>query len=365
MVADKGASEQSVSGEVRLVEDWENGHAHHRLIASARGRKKDRNFGGGQRIDLGASTILTSDVSDAPVLAFGPKNRDEARQVQLGATYSLLLGEQFGFDLGISQSWYEKEIDYANPLTDDTTTADQRRLWNSSASYRFSPGLTFFGGVARGLEEAPIAPDRAVNRSEAPPAIATKQEEVGIRLDMGGTVNLVTGVFRLSKPYYNLDPTQRYRSLGTVMIEGVEFSLAGSPMPGVSVVAGSVFMNPKILGEAVAIGLIGPHPVGQAQRRSTVNIDWRLDAGRSPVSLDLALESASSTYVDAENTILAPGYMSFDLGVRYRFSLAETPMVLRPKIENLLNEFSWRVSQNGGLTYSAERNYSLQLIADF
>lgn len=364
IVADRKSSEQSWSGEVRLVKEWQGGGLNHRVIASLRGRKKNREFGGQHRIDLGPSMIFAQDLRAEPAFAFGPKNTDEARQVQIGAIYSLIAGDRFGFDLGASKSHYEKDVDYADPLLGDTQTEDDRILWNASASYRIAPAITLFGGISRGLEEAPIAPDRAVNRSEAPPAIATKQEEAGLRLALGKSLTLLGGAFRLSKPYYNLDPALRYRSLGSVAIKGIELSLAGKVAPGVTIVAGSVLMQPRISGEAVDTGLIGAHPVGQPKRRSTVNFDWRLGEGSGPLSFDIAIDSSSSSWVNAENTLSAPGYFTMDFGVRYRFAIGDIRAVLRPKIENLFNEFSWRVSQNGGLTYSNSRNYSLQLIAD-
>ncbi len=364
VIAERGSEERSTSGELRLVHAWRAGPADHRLIVSARARRKLRRFGGSQRIALGTSTVLAPDWRAAPEFEFGPKSRDEVRQVLLGASYSLQWNARLGVDLGVSRSHYEKDTQPA-PALPGVSAADSRLVWNASLSYALSQHLTVYGGLTRGLEEASAAPDRAINRSEAPLALATSQAEAGIRLALVPGVTFAGGAFRLSKPYYNLDPGGRYRELGVLAVLGVETSLAGEILPGLRIVAGTVFMRPRVSGEIVAAGTIAPVPVGQMERRTAIDIQWQLQAGRSPLSLDLALESGSSSFADNQNRIMIPGYLSVDLGARLRFAAAGADLVLRPKVENLFNEFSWRVSRSGSLTYSRQRSYSLQLSAEF
>jgi iron complex outermembrane recepter protein len=215
------------------------------------------------------------------------------------------------------------------------------------------------------MEEALIAPDIASNRSESPPAIRTRQEEAGFRYAVNPHLTLVAGVFRIAKPYYNLDPALRYRQLGTITNSGLEMSLTGRLADGLSLVGGMVLLDPKISGEAVDSGLIGPRPVGQVRRRVVANVDWRLNAGKGAWSFDLAVESVSSRMANAANSLAAPPRTTFNLGARYRFALGDVKLLLRPRIENIFNAYGWNVSSSGGWTFSNPRAVSLQVIADF
>jgi iron complex outermembrane recepter protein len=178
-------------------------------------------------------------------------------------------------------------------------------------------------------------------------------------------LTLVAGVFSVKKPYFNLDSSLRYRQLGRVDNRGVEVSLAGQIVPGVTLVAGSLFLDPTISGEDVNRGRIGPRPVGSLTRRSVANLDWRLDAGQSPLSFDMALESLSGRTGNALNSVKTSAREIVNLGLRYRFALAKTSWLLRPQMTNVFNEYGWNVSSSGGFTASNSRTYTVMLTADF
>ena len=96
-----------------------------------------------------------------------------------------------------------------------------------------------------------------------------------------------------------------------------------------------------------------------------LNLDWRLDGGRSPVSFDLALESLSGRTANAANTLSAPAQETVNLGLRYRFDLGKTGALLRFQVQNVFDDYGWSVSSSGGFTYSNPRTAELQLVLDF
>ena len=176
---------------------------------------------------------------------------------------------------------------------------------------------------------------------------------------------LIAGGFSINKPYYNLDPVLRYRQLGKLRNRGLELSLTGQLAPGLTLVGGTMVLDPRISGEAVKAGLIGYRPVGQIRRRSAANLDWRLRSGKSPISFDLALESLSRRVGNAANTLYAPARTTVNLGARYRFKLAGGDWLLRPVLINAFNNYGWQVSTSGGFSYTTPRTLTLQLAADF
>lgn len=364
IIADADNLEQSLSGELRVVGDLRTGSFLHTVSASARGRHKERLFGGAQRIALGPSTLVERDVRPQPTFRPGLNSHDDVQQLTGGFAYNLRWAGGINLDAGLSHTTYRKAVDFADPLVSDPVTRDSPLLWNISASVPILAGVRAFASASRGMEEAPVAPEIAANRSEAPPAIRTSQEEGGVRVTIGG-VSLVAGYFNIAKPYFNLDPARQYRQLGTLAVKGIELSLAGQILPGLTVVAGNVFLDGRISGEAVASGLIGERPIGLERRRTAVNLDWRLAGGTSPWSFDLAIEGVASRIADAANSFSAPGYTTLGLGARYRFSVGETAFVLRPRIDNALDAYGWQVTDSGGFLYISGRTAQVRLTADF
>lgn len=365
IVADGGTSDGSLSGELRLLRAWRTARLDQQITFSLRGRSRDRRFGGSKVLALGPGSLAAPDPRAEPAYALGPKNDDHVRQITFGAAYSVVWDGGLSLDASLSQSRYRKTIEFADPLLADARTNDEPTTWNLSGSWRIARRVTLYAGLTHGQEEALVAPDIAVNRSEAPAAIHTRQMEAGLKLGLTDRLTLIAGGFSISKPYFNLDPALRYRELGTLSNRGIELSLTGQVVPGLSVVGGTMFLDPRISGEAVDSGQIGPRPVGQVRRRSQLNLDWRLAGGKSPLSFDLAVESLSGRTGNAANTLSAPARTTVNLGARYRFKAAGGSWLLRPLVVNLFDSYGWNVSTSGGWTYTAPRSLILQLVADF
>ena len=368
-VVSQGDRDHSLSGEFRLIREWRSGPLSHRLIASVRGRSRDRRFGGKLAVvapRIGPGTVFdTPDNWPEPAYTLDPKNEDRVRQIAGGFAYSLFWQGKASLDFGISKQHYKKSIDFGDPALADPVTRDRPLLWNVGASLALTRRLIVFGGMSRGQEDALIAPDIASNRSEAPPAIRTRQVEAGLRYAITPHLGLVVGAFSIQKPYFNLDPSLRYRQLGVLHNRGLELSLTGQLAPGLSLVGGMLLLDPQIQGEAVDSGLIGERPVGQVRRRIAANLDWRSQGGKGPLSIDLVVESLSSRMANAANTLSAPPSTTIDLGARYRFELGKTKFVLRPQLHNVFNHYGWRVSPSGGFTYNTRRYLAVSLLADF
>lgn len=365
IIADGNNRDASLSGELRLVKQWQHGETSHRLVASLRGRSRDRRFGGSQSIGLGGSTILTPDLRPEPLVVLGPKSLDQVRQLTYGLSYSLVHTGRYGFDASVSKTSYRKAIDFADPLLVDPVSRDKPVMWNVAGTYNIGPTLSLYAGAAHGMEEALVAPEVASNRAEAPAAIHIRQIEAGFKYALTPRLTLIAGAFRITKPYYNLDPALRYRQLGTLTNRGLELSLTGQVVPGLTLVGGTMLLDPRISGEAVDTSLIGQRPVGQIRRRSVLNLDWRTRQGKGPLSFDVAIESLSDRVGNAANTLAAPPRTVVNLGLRYRFKAAGGDWLLRPVLQNAFDNYGWNVSSSGGFTYVPPRALILQLVADF
>jgi iron complex outermembrane receptor protein len=363
VIASADNTDTSLSGEARLVREWTAGNLAHRLIASVRGRKRDRFFGGSSRMLLGPGpgTVYSNEGWARPAYVTGEKDVDRIRQLVPGVSYNGVWRGRGSLDVSVSKNDYKKHVRFGSGNRAPILTRDDSWLWNVAASVTLTQRLSIYGGISRGMEDAPIAPENAINNAEAPPAIHTRQQELGLRYVVAPGLTLLTGLFEISKPYYNLDRERFYRRLGTVTNRGFELSLTGKLLPGLSLVGGVLLLDPKISGEDVP----GRRPVGQVRRHAVANLDWRSRGGEGPLSIDLAFENFSGRIANPANTLKAPAYSTVNIGARQRFEVGGVKLVVRPQITNLFNTYGWQVSANGGFTYIRKRTMFMSVVADF
>jgi iron complex outermembrane receptor protein len=359
----------STSGELRSSFSIAEGGRRHTLHLAARGRDTRRAYGGADVRDLGTAVIGAPADAAEPDFQFGELSRDEVRQVTGGIGYELRWPGVGELSLGLQRTDYEKNSFI--PGLPTLTTRDSPWLFNGTLAVEVTDRLVAYAGYTRGLEESGTAPANAVNRNSAPPALRTSQRDAGLRYRILPRLSLVAGVFDVRKPYFNLDPDRVYRELGTVRHRGVELSLAGQPLDGLSVVAGAVFLDADVSGEAVDLGIIGPRPVGTSGRIVRANFDYRLPFFE-PLSLDLAVThlgarvASAREYAELGGRQLTTGpQTTFDIGARYRFDASGAPATLRAQVTNVFNVYAWNVGANSSFRFSDTRRFMVTLAADF
>lgn len=359
----------SDSGEARLSGVATRGDFRHTVHASLRARKVERNFGGAAVVNIADVFLDDGSRPTEPAWTYSPTSKEQVRQWTGGLNYLLArrgLGEA---GLAVQKIDYRRTL--IRPGDQRSTSQDKPLFWSGSLSFTAVRNLVGYAAFTEGLEEASIAPDVAVNAQEAPPAIHTKQREAGVRYLVTPSLRLVVGYFAVEKPYFNLDGARVWRSLGVEQHKGIEASLAGEIAPGLNVVAGYVRMKPKVIGEAVTLGLIGDQPVGQPRDTGRLNLDYRRSSS-SPWSFDGAITLYGSRPVSARNfteldgrQLQAPALATVDVGLRYRFTVSRRRSTLRLQLLNVLDAQKWQTSTAGGMTVSPPRRVFVSLATDF
>ncbi len=368
LVATKDQTAESTSGELRSSYSVIEGARRHTVHLAARGRDTQRAYGGADVRDLGPAVIGRRTDVPEPDFNFGPLTRDEVRQITGGIGYELRWPGVGELSLGVQKTDYEKNT--LIPGRPTLTTKDSPWLYNGTLALHLTNKLVAYAGYTRGLEESGVAPPNAVNRNSAPPALRTSQRDAGIRYAILPRLSFVAGVFDVRKPYFNLDPDRVYRELGTVRHRGIELSLAGQPIEGLSVVAGAVFLDADVSGEAVDLGIIGPKPIGTTGRIIRANFDYRVPLFEQ-LSVDLGITSLGGRIASAleyaelgGRQLMTEPLTTFDMGARYRFNAGVTPATLRAQITNVFNVYGWNVSANSSFRFSDTRRLLLTLAAD-
>ncbi|MEN9933393.1 MAG: hypothetical protein RIS17_1966, partial [Pseudomonadota bacterium] len=322
----------AVSGEVRLTRQIDDGPRRHLIHLAVRGRSGDRRFGGSDIIELGPVQIDTPSRVPEPAFRFSQQQFDDVKQVTGGLAYE---GRWLGVgELAAGLQWtdYKKRIDL--PGGGVQVTQDRLLLYNITLSANVSDRLVVYAGTVNGLEESGVAPGNAANRNEALPAIRTRQFDAGLRLAVTDQIKLVAGVFDISKPYFNLDANNRFDVLGEVVNRGVEASVAGPLTSSLSVVAGGVWLWPKVTAPGAL--RIGDRPVGAIGQRLEFSADWRPPFAPG-VSFDTRVSYRSTETATVSNSVAIPARTIVDIGGRYRFKLGDNNALLRVQVANLFD----------------------------
>jgi len=350
------------AGEVRLSRTFEEGPRRHIFHLSLRGGTRSGEFGGEQVVDLGPM-VIGEDIPQFPKpdVEFGEETSDKAKQFGVGLAYHGRWQGVGEFSVGVQKVKYRKTIDA--PGEEPIITRAEPWLWNTTLAINIAKGLVAYAGYTKGLEDSGVAPEIAVNRSEAPPALLTNQRDFGIRYAFG-PMRLVVGAFDVRKPYFNLDSDLFFTQLGTVRHRGFEISLAGEPIKGLNIVAGTILMKPRVSGEAVDQGLIGKKPVGQPEKSANLYVDYRLPWDQK-LSVNLGIQYQGKSVGSPDNELVIPGRTLVNLGGRYRFELDKVPATLRLQVSNLFDNYAWNVFGSGGLKRVPPRRLDATLSVDF
>lgn len=351
----------STSGEIRLSRTVVAGDWAHALHASLRGRQRESLYGGGASVNLGATRVENRADLAEPAFALGARTREEVEQWTGGLAYDLRWRGHGAMSVGLQRADYRKTV--LRPDGVRAVAHDPAWLYNAAASWTLSREAALYGSLTRGLEESGVAPDSAANRTQALPAIITDQWDAGVRWVLPGNLRLVAGGFQVRKPYFAADDANIFREMGSVRHRGVEVSLTGSPVDGLSVVAGAVLMRPRVTGAPVREGRIGREPVGQTKRVLTLSGTWALPV--EGLALTFAANNHGRRAADQLNRTYTPAATIFDAGLRYRFDIGDKPALLRAQVTNLTDKFDWKVVASNAFEVNAPRTATLFLTVDF
>lgn len=362
IIADPQSETSSTSGELRLSRSIRENERHHLVHLSVRGRDRAKRYGGSDSIDFGATTIYeTFDVPE-PEFQFGPQSNDRVRQWTGGLAYEGRWPGHGELSMGASYTDYQKEVQ--RPGSPTATTSSTPWLFYGSVAANVSDSMVVYASYTEGLEESGVAPDNALNRGQPLPAILTNQREVGLRYALTQSLTLVTGVFDLNKPYYNLDQNDVFTLLGDIRNRGLEVSFSGALTPNLNIVAGAVLLDPEVTGEGVTLGRIGDKPVGLSTRTIILNADWKTSFLEG-LSFDIAASYAGRIITTRDNLTSIPPRTLLDLGGRYRFQIAERDATLRFRVTNVTDKEGFVLQGAGSYDAIAGRVASVYLAVDF
>ncbi|MFA4949385.1 TonB-dependent receptor [Brevundimonas sp.] len=239
--------------------------------------------------------------------------------------------------------------------------------------YKLSDAVAVYANYAEALQPGKIAPSvvngvRVQNVQEVLSPFRSKQSEVGVKYDggtFGGTLSLfqttqATESFYIVNP--DAPPADQFGIYGDgdeQQNRGVEVSVFGEPVPGLRLIGGASWLDTEI---------VSTEAIGVPDFQANANVEWDV-----PQFAGLTLEGRAvftgEQQVNEANTVQLDSWTRFDAGLRYVTQVADRPVTLRARVENLADEDQW-VAVGGFpganyLTLGAPRTLRLSLSTDF
>ncbi len=369
LIADPGHKVRSTSGEGLLVYSFDKGRVRHRIMAGYRARNRLTETGGSDFFDFGQVRYPDLDPEPEPDFEFTASNAGRVRQSSILLGYLGRIDGVGKLNIGLQKARYrasfrsgatgDRDFERANPW-----------LYNASLLVELTDQVSLYAGTQRGLEDSGLAPENALNRNEQLPATKTTQYEGGIRWKFGSN-SLVLSAFEITKPYFAFDASRAFVQSGQRRHRGLEGSLSAKLGERFDLLAGVVFMDADVTGQAREQGLVGKRPAGVPDLFVQANANYRTDLLGGLVLLGglkyngkRAASTATFEHLGGRQLTL-PGYLQVDLGVRHRFTVAKANFGFRAMVENVFDEQGWSVVAPDVLQPEGARRFIASLYVDF
>jgi len=351
----------ATSGEVRYSHKFDGDVLRNTFYATVRGRTRSNEAGGQDTINYGAATLYAVPQVPRHIFNLRPVNVIKANQITPGVGYEGTWRGLGQLSVGVQKTFYNRTIAVAG--SPEIKSRSKPWLYNVSGAGFITSKFAVYASYTRGFEEIGIAPVNAANRDEAVPAQLTEQIDAGFRYLLTPRLTLVAGVFKIEKPFFNLDNVNIYRQLGITSNKGIEVSLAGNITDALTVVAGGTFIDPKVdasagAGTATSYTSIGPVP-GLVR----VNFQYRTPFLKG-LMLDTKIERTSRREANLMGLML-PSAITFDAGARYTTEVMGRGIMARLQASNLTNEYVLTPSPSGQIQSLDGRRVELSLTVDF
>jgi iron complex outermembrane recepter protein len=351
----------SYSGDLRATRLAVDGTHQRELILDLRGRTVEREYGGDSVPSLGSVSMYHIVSLPPPALAFSAESLDEVRQVGIGASYNERWTGIGTMSLGMLETEYRRTLDV--PSIPGSTERTSQILPTASVTADIGKRATAYASYTRGLEDSVNAPTSALNRGEPVPATPTWQFDGGLRVVPRSDLQLLLGVFKVHKTYFNVDSAGLYRQLGDISSRGVEGSATLSTLDGLKFVAGVVLLRPEVDQQSLASAAGSTVPVGPVPRTINVNLDYA-PARWGHWAASLQWTSLSSRVVTDNDQAELPPLSTLNVGLRYKLKLFNRSCSARLDVANVTDQTGLTISSLYAVFPVLRRNYMLTLATD-
>jgi iron complex outermembrane recepter protein len=351
----------SISGEARLTGQFVVGAWHQDIVLLARGRDTLALYGGSDAVNVGPALIDQGVQVPEPDFLYSARTHDRTELWSAGASYRAQWQGRVDLALGIQQESYIKDVSFPD-LPNEQLTDRPLRAYGTAAQI-LTDRATAYEGYTQGLEDSGVAPSGAENRGAILPDARTWQADAGVRYLLTPNVKLISGVFEIEKPYFDLDTRSVDRTLGLQRADGLEISVSGETTKNLDITAAMLLGEVKVIGPNLRAENVGSIAFGQPKIQSTINATYKFPQ-LPALSADIGIFHFGKAPASVDDVTQNPALTSLSLGARYRFEILGAPTTLRVQVLNLTNTYYWNMLYSPGFSQFQPRGLFAYLTAD-
>lgn len=253
--------------------------------------------------------------------------------------------------------------DIFNASTKVRTKHDKDSATSPGAAilYKVTDQISVYGNYIEGFSMT-TAPRTAVNAGEFFGPYQTKQQELGVKWDLGTFTNTLS-VFNIQQPNGYLDAANVFSVDGEQRNQGVEWGFFGSPLENIRLMGGAAYVNPELTKTTNGVNQ-GKTATGVAKSQAKLGVEWDTPMLQG-LTLTANATAVSKQYISADNTISVGGHTIYDIGSRYKTGIVNHPVSIRGTVNNVTNKAYWGMPQLSNLALGAPRTFMLSASVDF
>jgi iron complex outermembrane receptor protein len=223
-------------------------------------------------------------------------------------------------------------------------------------SYRIGTQSMAYLSYAEGLERGGMAPASAANADEIMAPVRNHQFELGFKSEELQGVLLTAALFQIERGLEYLDATSNiYEQNGLQRNRGLELNASGSVNASLNMQAGVLLLEPRIVRGEHGHNKKAP---GAPNMTLPFTLDYRWTESWS---LSTSILHFGKQFIDPENSRSLKAWTRFDAGLRFSLRMAERPVTLQARVENIGNQRYWASAAGGQLVLGSPEIWKLAL----
>jgi iron complex outermembrane receptor protein len=249
--------------------------------------------------------------------------------------------------VGVSQDWFH--VDNQNAKAVSLPGYSDHGL-SPAGSVLFKPlgSMTTYLTYASSLQAGDLAPGTAANAGAGLAPYRSKEYELGAKATFG-KVDLTAALFRIERPFANIDPIDKmYKISGEQINKGLELSVVGEVLNGLTVYGGVTLLNAK-LEHTPLVQTNDKLYVGAPKVKGNTLFEYHYSTIPGLVtSFDWQFTGARAG--NDTNSFAVAGYNLFDVGARYTSAIKAKPVTWRLAVDNVADRYYWSTVGPSNLT---------------
>lgn len=219
--------------------------------------------------------------------------------------------------------------------------------------------ISLYGNYIEGLQRGPVAPDTAANAGEVFSPYASKQYEIGGKIDFGDFATTLA-LYQIAQPNAYTNPiTNTFGLDGEQRHRGVDLNFFGEVAKGLRLLGGIAYIDSELTKTVGGVN-DGNRGIAAPKWRAVVGAEWDTPFLQG-LTLTGRVTRNGAEYMDAANTQRIPYWTRLDIGARYQLNKTVT---IRANLNNALDKSYWTAIHNA-LVLNEPRTLSLSATFDF